>query len=171
MAKDIPHQFIDVIGKAIDTWVIEPPQVLRILTDGESGAFVAIAHIRSREGASEPVPSGEYILKLDSEHKWDPPEPSEWQRHKHAEGRSEPFARRHIPTLLRHVVSGEKIAMLYDLAGRGVSNLLTPDSLDARSLILQGAQIAQSLLFDLNASSREVSPCSPSTTVLETMVA
>ena len=51
--------------------------------------------------------------------------------------------------------------MLYDLAGRGVSNLLTPDSLDARSLILQGEQIAQSLLFELNASGREVSPCSP----------
>ena len=119
-----------------------------MLEGGRSSAAVYCVHVDVNANASfEP---GEYILKLDEPREYSKPAPTERELHTIAEGRNRAFTAKHIPTLVRDVAMDGRIAMLYNLAGSGLSSVSTPYSLGTGLLSEQCRVISRELLEDFN---------------------
>lgn len=151
----IPTEFQDLVADAISKWA--PGSTFTIQKDlvgGSSSALVFLIDIiptAATSGSSSPEHvSGEFILKLDKERTWDEPEPSESERHLAAEALNENFAALHIPRLLHHLKSDQRVALLYEIAGFSLVGLVTADNLDAGALQQRSAQVAQELLTNWN---------------------
>src|SRR6266850_1493819 len=122
-------------------------EALRDLRGGKSGAIVLLVDIKSDEGAGL---GGQFILKLDEQKAVVPPGPSERERHSEATLRNPEFAKGHIPSLIASCEDGVRTALIYEVAGSGLSNLVTADSIDFGPLKHHCRQLASALLDELN---------------------
>jgi len=163
--SQVPEQFLSVLTDAVQQW--SPGgrfEVLRPLSGGRSGAFVAIVDIAPiTQGRVEGgLVSGQYVLKLDAPQYWpsDAEPQEEHQRHRLAFERDAVFSKRHIPHL-RHIhrdqARPQSVALLYDIAGGSAYNTVGAAELAASPLQRCCRELAKTLLRDFNKN-MEVKP-------------
>ncbi|MGA2439708.1 MAG: phosphotransferase, partial [Tepidisphaeraceae bacterium] len=151
---EIPVEFQPVFAAATAAWSTSRVSILRAIKEGKSGAAVFVVDVEAATASDSPPSgfprSGEYLLKLDRMYHWDPPEPSERQRHEMAAQQNANFAKEHIPNLVAFHEHGQMTALLYDIAGLTHANLISGCDLNADMLRRCGRILSTALLSDLN---------------------
>jgi hypothetical protein len=129
-------------------------QIICPLPGGYSGAVVLIIDIQQTQPntklPAEALPSGTYVLKLDANRCKEGNEPDEAKRHADACLYAPAYAKKHIPPLRRFFRQGEKVAMLYEIAGGSLTRLIRSDYLTFSPLVERVRKFSESLLSEFN---------------------
>ena len=139
----IPERYLAIVTELISRNGSGPDFFVRkALGGGNTDALVLVVDVGQKApNSNAEYPSGEYILKLDTKRVWNVPEPAEGERHEAATTWNTEFSSRHIPRLIDHAEDDKSQALLYEIAGQSLVNLITADSLDAGALRVRYPQI------------------------------
>lgn len=152
MLMTIPEQFNELVEKALESYDYS---VQKDLLGGKSGASVLLIDVDLKDGVPfGKLPPGQCILKLDEKKIYDPPEANESVRHQAAVARNKEFSDAHIPQLLSYHENANHTALFYNIAGGGLTNIVTAENIPARALEHQCGQLSRALLYQLNKLAR-----------------
>lgn len=120
----------------------------RQLSGGKSGAMVYLADVTGKDFA------GQAVLKLDQAPDPAEQEKSEAERHAQAQEADPDFAERHLPQILHTAHSGESLAILSTVAGRGLEFAMPWFSCDHGRQVSIVKRLARALLEDWNRDAK-----------------
>lgn len=143
---------------ALDLWCPGADvKIVSFLGGGFSGANVLLIDIEheGQQSANHSLPEslkGLYVLKLDSHRPRDGKDVDEAERLSQAINWSPEFAKRHMPTLERKYRAGERLALLYEIAGKSFTRLVRTDLLDVGPLENRLRIFSDALLTKFNSN-------------------
>ena len=142
---------------ALKEWCSEADvKLVTFLSGGYSGAAVLLIDIEQKRKNSELLPtelkSGAYVLKLDANRPREGSDADEAQRHSAASDWSQGFAAEHIPPLRRHFHSEDRIALLYEIAGKAFTRLVRADLVPLGPLENRLRYLSEKLLLNFNSA-------------------
>ena len=147
-----------LLEAAVKEWCPDADaKVINFLSGGYSGAVVLLIDIERKQKNSE-LPSGEvkigtYVLKLDTNRPREGSAADEAQRHSTASEWSPEFANEHMPPLRRHFHAQDRVALLYEIAGKSFTRLVRAELIPLGPLENRLRKLSEKLLRELNKDS------------------
>ncbi|MGA2866319.1 MAG: phosphotransferase [Verrucomicrobiota bacterium] len=151
-----PQYDKELYSSALKDWCPEADvKITTFLGGGYSGASALLIDIERKQHAAkeagEDLHSGLYVLKLDSHRPPEGQDADEAQRLSEAWAWSPEFAKKHMPPLKGRFRSGDRLALLYEVAGRSFTRLVRSDQLSLGPLEARVRTFSEALLTQFNA--------------------